>query len=181
MAQLNEFISDILNRITTATSIKYARIFNNQFKEVEAGNYYSFPFPCAFVELQYASAGYGVTSDIKVRIHIGHQELDAMDGTLDQNFNVYTLRDEVVSKLSGFEARGGSVFMQTGDEWDYRHGNVYEWVVEFTCSFFDSSKFPDTTIIKAPNTDLEIDVDVVDASVLTPTQVGEILINGKTS
>lgn len=159
MAGIKTPITDLLALIETS-SIKYARVWNNQFQWMEEQSIEAFPMPCAFVELSSPKGGAGlgiITSDIVFRIHIGANELDAQDGTMEQNVNIFALRDELIALLNYKELTGCSGLQMVNEEQDYSHTNVYHYIIEFLCSFIDTSGDQTRGQIEHFPTDLIID------------------------
>lgn len=153
--------TQILNEVTEIT---YVRMFNNQFENaVQENNTYDFPFPCVFIEFineqqpKQLGAGYQLYEPLVVRCHIGMNELDAADGTLDQNLNIFDLKDKVYKALQKFEPTGASVFIRTSEQQDYNHGNIYIWQMDFTTTWLDANRTePLNPTFTEPPTDLEI-------------------------
>lgn len=170
MAGIKAPIQDILNYIESNPSgtIKYARVFNNQFQQMEDQSVETFPFPCAFVEVlnpaNYLNIGVGITaSDIVFRIHVGQVEYDATDGTMEQNLTIFDLRDEVITRLSNYEPTACSMLQKVGEQQDYQHTNVYVYVIDFVCHFIDDRGDQRRgQITKQPPTTLDLDVTIVD-------------------
>ena len=160
---INNAILDIKTQLQNA--IGFCRIFNNQFRYMDEGKIESFPFPCAFIEVQmpqdHSQLSSGVTeSDVTFKIHIGQVEYDAQDGTIEENKSIFALRDQVVKLLTYFEPSGCSRLMKVREEQDYEHTNVYHYQIHFQCSFIDTTGQEDQ-FFKQPPTNVEIDVTKV--------------------
>ena len=161
MAGIVDPINDLLAKIETG-SIKFARVYNNQFQQMEEGTVESFPMPCAFVEVvspnNYDQLGLGYTiSDLVFRVHIGAVEYDSQSGTLEQNLSIFALRDEVISLLTYYELTRCSGLMKIAEQQDYTHTNVYHYIIDFTCSYFDEVGRTNKALIeKEPPTDLTV-------------------------
>jgi hypothetical protein len=127
-----------------APNIPFVRIWNNQFQQLEDGETYAFPFPNVFFEIESPAAynplalNYSI-ADIKIRVHIGHEEYDAGNGLYEQNTNVFLLRNQIISILNNFQPSGCSSMMKVGEIQDYEHKNIYHYIVEFLCSFVDTA------------------------------------------
>ena len=161
MAGLKEPIEDLLALIQTGT-IKFARIWNNQFQFMEEQSIESFPMPCAFVEVispnTGAAIGYTV-SDLTIRVHIGAVEYDSQVGTMEQNTSIFALRDEIIALLTYKMLTGCSGLQKVNEEQDFTHTNVYHYIVDFICSFVDSKGEQGlTNITTGPPTELETDI-----------------------
>lgn len=177
MAGIKAPIVDILVKLKSVNGILYTGIWNNQVKYEHQGVTYDFPKPAAFLEVihspQYEEAGMGMQSaDIGWRVHLVHEQLDAADGTMDQNLAVFDLRDTIVRTLSFFEPTACGPLLKKAEGLDYDHDNIYHYVIDFICNFMDSSGSkldPDAGVFidKVPPTALEIDINLVD-SIETP-------------
>jgi len=167
MARLKDVFEDLLAKIAGSTTITYTRVWNNQVELQQEGGIYSFPSPAAFVEIasEKEQLGLGfVGGDITVKVHIVHVQYDAGDGTFEQNYDVYALRDQVIQALTYYEPVGCSGMMLIDEQPDYNHNNVYHYTVSFICSFIDATGDQTTTqIIKDPPTDLEVNGTIVNS------------------
>ena len=166
-------LTDVISKLATLAVVNqdkktaqlYARVWNNQFQLLQAGQIEAFPLPCAFVEVvapnKYNQLGGGITeSDITFRIHLGMEQLDTGDGTMEQNLKIFALRDSVITLLTYFEPTACSPLMHTVDEQDYYHSNMYHYILSFICSYID--KPGDQTVPQidyGPPTNLVLDID----------------------
>lgn len=145
-------IVDKLKGLTSSTDVTFntVAIWNDQINRMIDGSGYSFLSPAAFIETKLTDThnlSWGYTSnDINIRIHILDEELDAMDGTLDQNINVFLLRDSV-KKLSGFRPTQTGCMQYVGEKQDFEHTNCYHYMIDFKARFVDTmgNSFPYTT------------------------------------
>lgn len=163
MSGIKTPILDIITKLETGSFSQYSRIWNNQFEKLELGTIEAFPFPCAFVEVvlpnEYNALSSGISaSDVTFRIHIGQTEYDAQDGRLSENKSIFDLRDEVVKLLTNFYPTACSGMMRVSEEQDYKHTNIYHYVVDFVSHFIDDKgdTTPSGMITKQPPTTLEI-------------------------
>jgi hypothetical protein len=174
MAGILSPLNDILARLTNLQDgmdnplFQYCRVFNDHFNRMERQEIEAFPFPCALVEIatpiDFMPIGGGLAqADVIWRIHIGMQELDAGDGTMEQNLDVFSLyRDTVVAALSNFKPTACGLLFRVAEQPDFNHTNIYVYTVEFKCGFIDSkgSKYDPgggNYIYTTPPTRLEID------------------------
>jgi hypothetical protein len=144
MAGISDLFVDLLARITTTIpTFKFVHIWNNQLTQLEDGLTYAFPFPNCFVEIltpnDYTPVlrGYSV-GELIVRIHIGHEQYDAGGGNMEQNLDVFNLRNQVVNKLNNYQPIATSSLMKSSEGQDYVHTNVYHYTIDFRCAFIDS-------------------------------------------
>ena len=140
MARLKGVFQEVLAYISENTSIEYTRVWNDQLNLMERGEIYSFPNLACFLEidLQKSSLSSGIVGgDIVMRFHLVHTELDAGDGTMEQNLTVFGYRDELIDKLMYHEFLGCSGLQLVGERPDYTHSNVYHYILEFNCSYIE--------------------------------------------
>jgi hypothetical protein len=160
MAGLKDVFQDLLAKVSADTSIEYCRIWNNQLELQQNAETYSFPNLACFIEIdtQRANLGLGVSGgDITIKFHIVHVEYDATDGTMEQNLNVFTYRDEIINVFTFYEPVACSGLQIVSEQPDYNHNNVYHYIIEFNTHFIDDKANQlDSLIEKEPPTDLEI-------------------------
>jgi hypothetical protein len=144
--------------------ITYVRIFNNQFENVTVKNStYDFPMPCVFVEFENANepkqlgGGFQLYEPLNVILHLGVNELDSATGYLDQNLNVFDLKDKLYKAMQKFEPNKASIFIRTSEEQDYDHTNIYVWKQTYKTTFLDGNmEEPQNPTYTIPVTDLTI-------------------------
>ena len=124
--------------------LNYIHIWNNQLDNLEDGKEYLWRFPAVFIEFGNEMPTNSIGNNVKIydpleiRIHICHEQLDAGDGTYEQNFDVYTLKQNVYKALQLFQTSGSGVFDRQGEEQDYNHTNVYHYVQRYMTSYIDN-------------------------------------------
>lgn len=145
--------------ITEANTLDYVQMWNNQlaswrdsFKNVGDdqmvtgnNNTYVPPMPALLIEfdnLKNTELGAGVQlyEDLVIRIHIVHQMLDANDGTMEQNLEVYALADQVYAALNKFKPAGCVELVRQAHRLDSAHDNMYHYIVEFGTNYVDASQ-----------------------------------------
>jgi len=158
-----------------ATDIKFIHVFNDQFNQLAAGESYSFPMPCVFIEfpndqnLQQLGAGYQIYNPLTIAIHIGHNQLDAADGTIEQNLNIFDVKQAVYAALQKFTPTGASQFIRTSETQDYAHTNVYHFIQTYTTTYIDKQQTEPIGGVNSP-APLTLDLDVeYDPSPVTKT------------
>ncbi len=144
---------------------KNIAVFNDQPKRLgnpkTAGTWLT---PSIFVEMKFdevLNLGRALNAeDITYYIHIVMQQLDAGNGTLDQNLYIFTLRDLVHKCLCGW-----TPFDQAGplrykyEKQQYNHTNLYEYIIEYQNHYFDTTAY--NLGISATFSTVEIDIDVL--------------------
>lgn len=143
---MKEFIDSIKAQLTAyAPSIKHMAIFNNQYENIryeEPAKGYLFDMPAVFIELDLSNikqlgAGYQMFEPLPVIIHIVMQQLDSQDGGLDENTDIFTLRNEVLLALQKFKPYQGSEMCRTAEEPDYDHKNMYVFRQTYITTYVD--------------------------------------------
>jgi len=152
-----------------ANLFQYVAMWNNQVERQKEGKV-EFDTPAAFLELihpiKWNQLNFGVNqADITFRVHIVDQQIDASDGTLDQNLEVFGYRDAVMVALGGgFAPAFGSTMSSLKEDTDNNHTNIYHYMIDFVSAVVDSkgSPFdPDSSMIgTTPPTNAEIDVSI---------------------
>jgi hypothetical protein len=176
MAGIKTVLTELMTKLATLTVTNgsnqsvplYTRIWNNQFRLLAEGDTYNFPFPCAFVEILRdhdgdSTLGQGIAGyDVRFRIHLGMDFYDAGDGTMEQNLNIFDLKDQVIALLQFYEMSqcGGLQCINEGQ--DYNHTNLYHYTVDFVCHFIEGAGDQTTDDrTTGPPTGIEIDPTVV--------------------
>lgn len=153
--------------------IKFIAMWNSQtemFEDFE-GNKGSmvdaYQMPCVFVEfqndLQPQQLGQGVQmyDPLIIKIRLVHQQFDAGDGTQEQNFDVYDLKQKLYKYLNRFEPDGASAFVRNGETQDQSHTNIYNFVQAYVTNYIDNSaQGPVDGVTKEPPTELNITLSV---------------------
>lgn len=139
-------IQDILTALTNTAQFSFIAVWNDHVNRLIDGSGYTYACPAAFLELETLEVynlNAGIThTDYIIRIHIVHQELDAADGTLDQNLNVFDYRDAVKVALTGLKPENFTNLMWYNEFQDYEHSNLYHYIVEFKGGFIDTKGSP---------------------------------------
>ena len=154
---------------TECPSIKWVRLFNNQFDKSNAdeGNEQAFPYPCVFIEFPsdnpMTSSGSGAKRlQVLVRVHIGFISYKLEDTT------IFDVAEEVQIALEGYTTDGITPLTYLGQNMDYDHDNVYIYSFDFETQWSDETKWEkkdaitiaENTLSLTLNTDLDID-DIV--------------------
>jgi len=121
---------------------QWVAVWNNQVQQWKAGKGFPVQRPCCFIELdlgQAAAMGRGVTlyRDVKIICHIVDWQVDAGDGTLDQNLQVITWRDLLKTNLERFFPRHCGAMTTLNEQQDYAHTGVYHYIITFKTSLSD--------------------------------------------
>ena len=168
---LKTTITDIMTKLREIPELNFVHVFNNQFEYMERQESYSFPFPCAFVEVlnqqNYTQLLNGYQqSDLDIRIHIGQEQYDSMDGNMEENLTIHDLRDLVYSKLSLYKPSMCTELSKISETQDYEHTNIYKYLIDFRTGFIDNVA---STLIEPTLIDpITLEIDVVRDNDLTP-------------
>jgi len=145
-------INEVVAKLRTIPELKLVTIWNNQFSYMDDGEIYSFPMPCAFVEVNadnFEQLGNNFqASDINIKIHIGQ---DFYNGSnIDENLTIFVLRDLVVKKLSRFKPTTAGDLVKTSEKQDFQHTNVYHYEIDFKTHYVDNTNVSVETLTVPP-------------------------------
>ena len=150
-------INEIISQLREIPEFNLVSIWNNQFNYMDEGEIYSFPMPCAFVEIsaddfEILGDNYQAT-DLNVKIHIGN---DFYNGSnIDENLAIFVLRDLVIKKLTYFTPVFSGQFYRKSEKQDFNHSNVYHYEIDFKTHYVDSTAVR-PKILSTPPTALQI-------------------------
>ena len=143
--------------------LAFIQMFNNQFELIESQDTYSFPFPCCFIEfladnpIQQLGNGVQIYDPLTVRVHIGNDFYNAMDGTQEQDLIVMDLKQKVFKALNKFEPLGATVFVRFSETQDTNHTNVYHFIQDYKTNYIDQDRNePVKSTLSTPPTTLII-------------------------
>jgi len=142
----------IFNRIDTILDneglpvFKNRAVWNDNVNRILAGKSKSYWMPSVWVEMQLGKEinlggklnGY----DITFIFHIVHMELDALDGTYDQNFNIFTYRDLIHKKFLSYTPVQCGAMRYAGEQQNYNHNNYYEYIIKYQSHYIDQTADP---------------------------------------
>lgn len=142
---INEVYQQI---ITSAPSIfNYVSIYNKQIKRLLNGSNFSYNNPSLFIEIQeeqqsIETLGNQLTaSNLIIIFHIVMMELDGAVGNMDQNLNIFNLRNEVKKNYSLFKLTQGGTFNWMNEDEDYDHGSIYHYLIKYKAYYIDFSSY----------------------------------------
>lgn len=117
------------------------KIYNSHIERIIRGQMSKPSGPTCFVEIEEENVkqlGKQITaSDLTIKFHILQTELDSSDGQLDQNLSIFSLRDTVKRWFSGFKLSKGGRFLWNNEDEEYRHINIYHYILSFRTYFID--------------------------------------------
>lgn len=116
--------------------------WNDQVSREKDGTGYAFAKPACFLEIppiKWKQLNAGVNCcDLKIKFHIVDQQLDAGDGTMDQNLQVINYRDLFMNAFIGYKLPYGGNFKTTDEQEDTKHKSVYHHQVTMVTFFRDT-------------------------------------------
>jgi hypothetical protein len=132
---------------------------------------YGINHPSLFVEyltpndIEQLGGGVQIYDPLIIKIHILHNEIDATNGDMDQNLNVFELKQKVFKALQGFEPDGCVAFVRINEEQDYDHTNLYHYIQTYQTNYVDTSMMnpvngQETTGTTTLNETIEIDTQL---------------------
>ena len=161
-------------RLATIPELKTIRVYNNQFEQLETGEYEGIFLPATFIELvndlpaMQLGAGYQLF-EIVVRIHIAHEFYNG--DNMEENLDVFDLKDSVYKALQKFEPDGAAAFARVAEGQDYTHTNLYHYTIDFATSFIDAGmKEP----INGTQSSVPVEL-IVNASLVLPENSRKLL------
>lgn len=129
--------------IAEIPEIQFIAMWNNQVEDMQEGKGYSTGLPALFIELPATAQCDVVGNNVRVFdplplvFHLVDNRLDNMDGTMEENFEVFTLKQKVKAKFQLFKTNGSGVFNCTSESADNYHNNIYHFLQEFTTTWTD--------------------------------------------
>ena len=135
---------------TDVPEVLFIHMWNNQVERLKEENEegistYLFRIPATLIEfvspmeIQQLGNGVQLYDPLIIRIHFLHNLLDAGDGTMEQNLEVFDLKNKVYKSLQGFEPTGAVAFVRVAEEQEYDHPNLYHFMMDFQTNFVDSA------------------------------------------
>lgn len=125
--------TEIRDKLEAVTGMKYVRMWNDQLTLVDKGKMQMFPMPAAFIafnsaEIMQLGEGVQLMDPLYVDIHILHWQVDAGDGTFEQNLDVFDFRMETFKKLQKFTPTKAGAMIRIAERQDYDHAGVYHYI-----------------------------------------------------
>ena len=163
MASLKEAITSIITQCKNIGTVKTVAIWNNQLKLEDEGQMYDFLKPALFVEVRSQqhtplSQNFSET-DLQILLHVVYEKYNELDGTQEQNLDVYDFKAAVNFAIVNFKPTQCSQLMKTSEQQDYDHTNIYHYIIEYKCSLIDTDAInQDATTTVAPPIALETDI-----------------------
>jgi hypothetical protein len=143
---MRQLLEDTLEHLGCEPNLfAFVDVWNNQLELSEQQQQYSFLLPAAFIEIlnvqepKQLGDGVQLYDQLIVRLHIVHEQLDAGDGTMERNLDVFDLTQKTFKHMQGFEPDKASAFFRVNEERDYYHTNVYHFMQDYKTTYLDDS------------------------------------------
>lgn len=163
---MRSLLEDIIAKVRTdLPQFKFVGIYNQQEEEMKAekNQYYDVQKPALFIEviddtvIQQLGGGLQIYDPLLIRLHVVHEQFDAIDGTMEQNLDVYDLKQDVYLAFDRWEPNGSSMWVRMSEKRDHNHTNIYVFLQDWQTTFVDNSaKRP--SAVTTPPTNLQIDI-----------------------
>lgn len=128
---------------TEIPEIKSIGVWNNDLEGQQDGKDYSFLCPYLGIEFptdtpcEQVGNGVRVFDPLNLVFHLIDNRLDNIDGTMEENFEVFTLKQKIYLKFQLFKTDGSSSFNCTSESADSDHNNLYHFMQTFTTTWTD--------------------------------------------
>lgn len=150
MADLVTAYASVFNKVDTILDsqgrrvFKIRQIYNDQPARIVAGKAYNvYEYPQVYVEMkmgQETNLGQRLNAfNINFVFHIVMVELAAPNGGLDQNLNIFGLRDMINRTFIGFFPSECGPLRYVTEYQSYNHGNIYEYNMVYEAHYMDTT------------------------------------------
>lgn len=145
---MRSLYEDIITKLKELNELLYVDVWNGQLDQLGDDNgspTYTFMFPCAFVEIEneqpslHLGDGVQLFDPLLIKIHIGHEKLNDINGAIDQNLDVFDLKQSIYLKLNKYEPTNAVTMIRTSETQQYDHTNVYHFIQTYTTNYIDAS------------------------------------------
>ena len=151
-----QFFNDIKSQLLTLQSggqpiIKYITRWNNQLEllyDENGAKVEAFLMPAVFIsfkasEIMQLAQGVQLIENMIIDLHILDWQIDATDGTMEQNLHIYDLKEQIYSVMNKFKVNtttdSAGTFMRIAEEDDDKHMAVYHFVQRYKTSYVNNS------------------------------------------
>lgn len=147
---MDRLYDDIVAKVKDACPwVEFITMYNSQFEDLggeEGAKIYSFPMPCVLVEfdddIEWHQLGNGVqiADPLNITLHFGVNLLDAGDGTLELNKEVYQRATQLFAAMNKFEPDGCVQWIRIGHTQSKNHDNVYHFQQKYRTNYIDTNR-----------------------------------------
>lgn len=163
---MRQLFSDIKAKIlAVAPDILFVAMYNGQFEDIDEDGAEIYSFPCPFVLIEFSDdiqwnqlgGGVQIADPLEVVLHYGHYQLDAQDGTQEQNLDVYDKVEALFVAMNLYEPDGAVAFVRSGATQDKRHRALYHAQQKYITNYItQAAAIPVGGVDKDPPFTLEI-------------------------
>ena len=162
-----------------SNTFKWIHVWNNQLELIDQSKTYETQYPACFIEfipesIKQLGAGLQSFDPLTLRFHIIHRMLDAVDGTMEQNLDVFDLKKRVFKLLQKFEPTGASMFQRTLETPDHRHGSLYEFIQEYKTEYIENTALEPVNGKEVPPDTLKLTISLTVDEVDNPNEPYQI-------
>lgn len=155
MPSLKQLYIDVRTKILSLQKdgqplVAFCQAWNDQLNRLRdpQSDQYSFPFPAVFIEMSspYTTSQLGNGAQmvsVTVRLHIIHEFYNNIvtdDGIMEQDLEVFDLRDGLYYGLNKFEPDGAGAFQRVSETQDFAHDNLYHFIQDYITEYIDLSR-----------------------------------------
>jgi len=141
---MKQVFIDLLNKLKELNRFQVIFVYNKQIDRARAG-IIKFNTPACFVQIiqgKINNLGSKLQgSDLDIRFHIVDGQIDAADGTYDQNLEVFDLRNQIRKTFIGYQPTGCGPISTDDEMQEYNHTILYHMVLKYKCHFIDNSAY----------------------------------------
>jgi hypothetical protein len=138
----------LYDKMIAIEGVSYCRKWNNQLSLLLEGKIELFGLPAVFIafktgEIQQLGGGVQLYDPLTIEIHILDWQLDAGDGTFEQNLQVFDLKDKVFQALQKFEPGLTNsdclcgTLVRVSEEEDNNHNGVFHFIQTYQTTYVD--------------------------------------------
>lgn len=156
-------------------TVKTIRKWNNQVQwllDKNGAKVQLFRMPAVFIafktgDIMQLGNGVQMYDPLIFELHILNWQLDAKDGTLEQDLNVFNLKDDIYLKVQKFqpgltdETIPAGAAIRFSEQEDNEHPGVYHFIQSYRCQFLDSSREEPFGGVDGPAPPLPLQLDVL--------------------
>lgn len=145
---MKKFFQALAAQLLTVSDLQHVRMWNNQHLWVIEGKMELFGNPSAFIEFESGNIdqmgeGIQIYNPLTFKVHLLDWQMDAGDGTFEQNLAIYDLKDKVFQALQKFNpgktdsSDPASICIRVAEEQDYEHKGLYHFIQTYKATLVD--------------------------------------------
>lgn len=145
--------------------LEYIQMYNNHFDLENEGNIYALPGKWCLVEFDddqpynQLGAGYQIIDPLFIKLHITDVVYNNLDGTQEQNLDIFVLKQKIFAAIQKFEPAGAVAFMRVSETQDKSHKARYHYIQTYQTNYIDQARSePIGGVDSVPPTDVNLTV-----------------------